>query len=208
MAKQIPVFRGTETERLEQAIKWVKRKVRLRRWTNQEIGKFFSKRTPREILDSGHAFYMNSCLDRTLVLMETLKANDFKPKMVSELLSVKGINVPHFALEMKIEGKTVCAQFIENGLAAISDGYKPFKAGVPGVRSIEIFRDSCENFSIDKNYFQALSKTRTGKNFSRVNMDAIIEKMKMDNTLRKHSNFKAKAASARFRKIRKRHRLI
>ena len=190
MAREIPIFEGTEMEKLVECIKWAKRNVLLKRWKNEQIERFFSKRSPNKILESGHTVYMNNCLDRTLVLMQALKKNNLQPTMVAELLEVKGIKAPHFAVELNLEGKPFFAHFITKGLAAVLPGnYVPYKAGQRNVTSLATYRIPGKHFTMRNNFFQAVKGATAESGVARVDMRIIIEKMKRDNTLETYRTF-------------------
>lgn len=51
----------------KEIISEVNKKVKRVYWTNEEIDKYFGRRSVEEILSSGETCFMNPCLDLTLV---------------------------------------------------------------------------------------------------------------------------------------------
>ena len=202
MPKEIPLFSGTEMEKVEQCIKWVKRNIQSTRWSDEKIERYLSKRTPKQIIDSGQVFYLRSCLDRTLVLIETLKRNGFQPTMVAELFELKGVKAPHFAIELNVEKQAYCAQFFNPDMATISPGkYKGFRLLKKQVKSIATHRIPGKNFSKDKTIFEAIKGTTAEKDAKYVSVKALIKKMKKENSLRRFMRFRMLSAAASIPKL-------
>lgn len=179
--KEIPIFKGTDIEKIQKCVRWVKKNVKLKRWKTEQIEKEFGNRTPKQIIESGNSFYMRNCLDRTVVAMEVLKRNGFQPKMLIETLQYQGQEGFHFALELQAGKKLHTIDFITMEQVNIYQGtYKNAR----GAKRIEIFSFPSEKFSMEKNLWDAIGKTTNdfGIKFS---LKTAKKKMARDNTKRR-----------------------
>ena len=74
---QLPVFRGSETQRVSKIIDWLFKNIKPRRWGAQEFEAKFFHRSPEQIIREGHVCYMLPCFDLGAVAAELLLANGF-----------------------------------------------------------------------------------------------------------------------------------
>ncbi len=82
----------------------VNKKVKRVYWTNQEIDKYFGRRSVQEILYSGETCFMNPCLDLTLVSSHLMSEKKIPHKLViEEHLPSNGFdfNRLHFVIEFQ-----------------------------------------------------------------------------------------------------------
>lgn len=193
MSKEIPVFSGSEIERIKKCVKWVKKNVKLKRWPDKRVEKEWSVRTPKQVLESGQTFYMGNCLDRTTVFLEVLKKNNFSPTMVLQILNHKRYGeFLHFAVEFKAGGKTHFADFVGGDKVIIKQG--EYKNHNPLIESIKVQRFPGKKFSMNKNFWESTGKNpmeHGAKNFS---IKKRIEGMKKDNKVARYYGFKAVSA--------------
>ena len=92
----------------KEIISEVNKKVKRVYWTNEEIDKYFGRRSVEEILSSGETCFMNPCLDLTLVSSYLISKKKIPHKLViEEHLPSNGFdfNRLHFVIEFQNNDK-------------------------------------------------------------------------------------------------------
>jgi len=177
---KLPVFSGTEMQRLQKCIRWVKRNVALQRWQNQRVAREFSVRSPKQIIASGQTFYMGNCLDRTIVLMQALKKNNFRPKMVVEGLEHSRYGrYMHFGIELKIGGKQHFVDFASRDKVLIGQGQ--YVNASKMVQRISVKRFPSALFSMKANFWNATGVTPKTLGLKDFSSEANVKRMQRDN---------------------------
>jgi len=73
-----------EIEIVKSIVSEVDKKVKRVYWTNEEVDKWFGKRSAKEIINNGTTCFMNSCLDVTLVSASIIYSKNIPYTLVIE----------------------------------------------------------------------------------------------------------------------------
>ncbi len=103
----LPVFAGTERQKVSKIIDWLFKNIKTKKWTREEFEKKLFSRTPEQVISEGHVCYMFPCVDLCAVASELLLANGFKPTIVLDRNVMKGESGFHMAVEFLLCGKPV-----------------------------------------------------------------------------------------------------
>ncbi|MFH0714910.1 MAG: hypothetical protein V1847_03545 [Candidatus Diapherotrites archaeon] len=149
----IPRFRGTELQKAKRCIEWTWAWLQKVDWPAEKVQEKLFKQTPAELIESRQVFYMNPCGPQTIVCVQALKANGFKPTVVVDLLKMHNAINPHFAIEFSVQGKPYFAEFKTSGVNFGKGKYS--KPWIKGAVSLERLRFSGEKFGMRKTISQA-----------------------------------------------------
>lgn len=167
---------------------WIDKKIKRIYWTNEEIDKWFGKRSIKEIIQNGTTSFMNPCFDLTLVSSYLLTQNNVNNTVViEEHLPTKEFNFSrlHFALDFT-DGTGIYHLNYKNGNNVyICSGIYPGRKDIPQAQTIRI-----PGAEINQNKFlyQNLNKnTTTG-----YSLEKNIQKLKQDNSRENYYQYKQK----------------
>jgi hypothetical protein len=119
----------------------VNEKVKRTYWTNEQIDKWFGRRSAKEILDNGTTCFMNPCPDLTFVSAYLMSSNNIEHNIViEEHLPTKEFpfNRLHFALEFQDKDKKYSLNYKKCNEVHISGGNYNGREDIPQAGIIRI----------------------------------------------------------------------
>jgi len=184
----------------------INKKVKKVYWTNDEIDKWFGKRSAKEIFDSGTACFMNPCLDLnlasgyliasrnipyTLIIEELLPTKDFNFDKSNLVLKYFNFNRLHFTLEFQdTEGKYVINHKRENEVHIFKGEY----GGRKDIPVAQIIKIPGEKINPDKPIYKNLGygslEDLIKNQFKGYSLEENLERLKKDNSLENYEHYK------------------
>ena len=183
---ELPVFEGSQMEKVSQILDWIGKNIEKRRWTDEEIEEKFAKRSAVEILNDGHTCYMNPCGDYTFVTAEILKRNGFDVTLVIEELKRphKEYAEIHFAIELSMDGEHYFIEYVTLDDARFEKGLFVDRFGDKYITGEKIRVDG-SRLNPFEHPFRALGITYEEdlpKAFRSYSLRPHLEQLKKDNT--------------------------
>ena len=179
---------GIDTAKI--IVEEVDNKVKRIYWTNNEIDKWFGKRSAKEIINSGHTCFMNPCSDLTLASSFIMDQNNIPHQwVVEEYLPTENFNFNrlHFVLEFKHNDKLYVLNYQKLNDVYIHEGGYNGRPDLPAHQTIKFPSKQIDfNKSLHKNITNSNLVTRLG-NYSLKNN---LNKLKQDNSMENYNNFK------------------
>lgn len=164
----------------------VNKKVRRVYWTNEQLDKWFGRRSAKEILDNGTTCFMNPCPDLTFVSAYLMSSNNIKHNIVvEEHFPTKEFpfNRLHFALEFQSKDKRYSLNYKKCNEVYISGGDYNGREDIPQAGMIRI---SGENLNPYKSIYENLgydSLEELIKNkFIGFSLEKNLSRLKQDNS--------------------------
>jgi hypothetical protein len=170
----------------KEIISEVNNRVRRIYWTNDEIDKYFAKRSATEILRNGFTGFMNPCLDLTLVSASMMTSRDVPYFFViEEHLPVPNFNFNrlHFALEFQSRDKNYFLNYKKDNEAHIGEGKYEGRKDLP---LSQIKRISREKINPDKPIYQNFGYETLNEflenEFCDYSLESNLYRLKLDNS--------------------------
>jgi len=196
----------TGIEFAKEIVSEVNKKVKRVYWTNEEINRYFGRRSAKEILDNGTTCFMNPCLDLnlasgflissknmhyTLVIEELLPAKDFNFDKSNLVLKDFNFNRLHFTLEFQdTGGKYVINYKRENEVCILKGEY----GGRKDIPVAQIIRIPGEKINPDKPIYRNLGygslEDLIENQFKGYSLGENLERLKKDNSLENYGHYK------------------
>lgn len=178
----------------EELVLEVDKKIKRTYWTNKEIDLQFGKRSAKEIIKSGHTFFMNPCLDITLVSSYILNQKKIPHKwIIEEHLPTKDFdfNRLHFVLELKKNDKLYVLNYKKLNEVYIYKGKYNGREDIPRAQIIKINGKKINpNKPLYKNFgYKNLEKMLRDK-FKDYSLEKNITRLKQDNSKENYELFK------------------
>jgi len=174
----LPVLTNDFESLTETMIAWMNNNVKVRRWTNQRIDRDFAKRSVSKILEQGDVFYMNPCLDYSLVLVQSLNQNKIKNYILCE--EEQQTNFPfhqlHFAIQIDLDSKVYFIDF--NGSTIVYAGEGIYSNPRSDIELLKSFRINSNKIKPGKNIFDIITEF----DFLNFDFNKQVAKLKNDNT--------------------------
>jgi len=163
----------------------VDKKVERAFWTNEEIDKYFAKRSAIEILKNGKTGFMNPCLDLTLVSASIMSSRDIPYFFViEEHLPTPNFNFNrlHFALEFQSRNQQYFLNYKKDNEVHIGKGIYEGRKDIPSSPIIRIpgdiinpYRPLCKSLGYDT--LDDLLKDK----FNDYSLESNMNRLKQDN---------------------------
>lgn len=174
----------------------VNKKVRRVYWTNEEIDKYFARRSAKQIIDSGTTCFMNPCFDLTLVSAYFISSQHIPHKFViEEHLPTKefDFNRLHFAIEFEHENKDYVINFKRGNEVYIFEGKYNGRKDIPRASMIKIPGTNINpyktlNDNLGYNNLEALTKDK----FVNYSLEKNLKRLKQDNSKIKYDLYRQK----------------
>ncbi|MCX6750817.1 MAG: hypothetical protein NTZ83_05140 [Candidatus Pacearchaeota archaeon] len=175
----------------------VNRKVKRVYWTNEEIDKFFGKRSAKEIIDNKTTCFMNPCLDLTLVSAYLMSSHNIKHDFVIEehpptkdfnfnksYLVLKDFNYRlHFALEFQHEGEEYSLDYKRENEVYIFKGKYNGREDIPRAGMIIIPGENINPYKpIYKNLGYNTLEELIKDKFKGYSLESNLNRLKQDNS--------------------------
>jgi len=179
------IFLMNSIETAKEIVNEVSRKIKRIYWTNEEIDKYFAKRSAKEILDSEQTGYRNPCLDLTLVSAYLFSANDIKHNLViEEHLPTKDFNFNrlHFVIEYSINGGINTLNYKTLNKVYLSEGEYSGRKDIPRASMIKIPGETINPYkSIYENLGYRSLDELTKNKFIGYSLEKNLNRLKQDN---------------------------
>jgi hypothetical protein len=174
----------------------INEKVKRIYWTNEEIDKYFAKRSAIDILRNGTTCFMNPCLDLTLVSASLMSSNEIKHDfIIEEHLPTKEFNFSrlHFVLEFQNEDKEYVLNYKRGNEVQIFEGKYNGRKDIPCAQIIrvsgkEINPEKTLSENIGYNNLEDLIKSK----FKGYSLKSNLNRLKQDNSKENYKLYKAK----------------
>lgn len=189
----IPKIEGTGLTRITNFVEWVDQNIVRAQWDNQRIENKYANRTPREIIEEGNVFYMNPCLDLTLVYTALANENGVGGNMVIEVYNAPSrldFNPIHLAMEFETEKGVVSVNHLGKEKVEIWPG--AYKERVAAKRAMHPIRMPVQKINPDLPIHKSLgfkSREECTRMFEGYSLRKHLDRMKQDNTLDNYSKF-------------------
>ena len=174
----------------------VNRKVKRVYWTNEEIDKFFGRRSVKEILDNGTTCFMNPCLDLTLVSSYFISSEKIPHQFVIEehLPTAEfDFNRLHFVIEFNNSDKNYAINYKRANEVYIVEGGYNGREDIPMASMIKIpgliinpYKNLNENLRYPN--LEELTKDK----FRGYSLEKNLNRLKQDNSKENYNLYKQK----------------
>lgn len=168
----------------------VDEKVKRTYWTNNEIDRFFGKRSAKEIIEQGNTCFMNPCSDVTLISSYIMNQNNISHKwIIEEFLPTKDFdfNRLHFVLEFEYQNKLHVLNYKKLNDVYIYEGIYNGRDDLPLAQTIR-FPSSKINF--DKSLHENIINSNLSNNLNGYSLEKNLARLKQDNSIENYNNFK------------------
>lgn len=124
---------------IDETLAWIGSNIERRKWTDNEIVAKFAKRGANQIMEDGHIFYLNPCVDFGLVFLELMKRKGIPGSLViEEMVDPRYGYSLHFATEVSSDGKTFYVDFPFQTYVIIAKGkYIDYDTSFDHIRDIQ-----------------------------------------------------------------------
>ncbi len=159
-------------------------------WTNQEIDKWFAKRSAKEIINNGHTCFMNPCSDLTFVTSFILSLNNLPHEwIIEEILPTKKFNFNrlHFALEFNLHDKLYVIDYKRNNEVYVFKGNYNRRENLP-IKQIIRFPD--DQIDLEKSLYENINNSNLKSYLKDYSLKENINKLKRDNSPENYKRFK------------------
>ena len=171
-------------------VKEVDNRIKRVYWTNDEIDKWFGKRSVEEILHSGNTCFMNSCSDVTLASSFLMNQHYISHRWVIEEYSPTehfDFNRLHFVLEFIHDKRMYVLNYQKLNDVYIYEGKYKGRKDLPNLQMMRIPKKKIHfNRSLHRNISNSDIESRL-KNYS---LEKNINRLKQDNSIENFENFK------------------
>lgn len=183
----------------------VNEKVKRVYWTNEQINRYFGKRSAKEILDSKQTCFMNPCSDLTLVSSYFMSSKGIKHDLIIEehapakdfnfdksKLVIKDFDYRlHFGIDFLYKGEKWGIDYKrENEVYIIKGGYNG-REDMPKISIIKMHGEEINPYrAIHKNLgYNSLEELIANK-FKGFSLEKNISRLKQDNNLNNFKEYK------------------
>jgi len=174
----------------------IDKKVKRIYWTNEEIDKYFAKRSAISILDSETTCFMNPCLDLTLASAAIMHSKDIPHVFViEEHLPTKEFpfNRLHFALEFKDERKNYVLNYKTGNRVYISEGNYNGRKDIPMAQIMRIPGKKINPYkTIYKNLGYDTLEELIKNKFKGYSLENNLNRLKRDNSEEEYKSYKTR----------------
>ncbi len=171
-------------------VKEVDNKVKRIYWTNDEIDKWFAKRSAKEILNSGNTCFMNPCSDITLVSSFIMSQKDIPHEwIIEEYLPTKDFNFNrlHFALEFKYDNRLHVLNYKKLNDVYIYEGEYNGGKDLP---LAQIIKFPSKQINFNKSLHEIINNSNIGSRLKNYSLEKNLSRLKQDNSIDNYNNFK------------------
>ena len=183
----------------KEIISEVNKKVKRVYWTNEEIDKYFGRRSVEEILSSGETCFMNPCLDLTLVSSYLISKKKIPHKLViEEHLPSNGFdfNRLHFVIEFQNNDKQSKEYFLNykraNEVYLLEGKYNGRQdlplAQILKIQGLKLNPKNPLYVNLGYKTLEEFSK----ENFKGYSLEKNISRLKKDNSIENYQKYKQK----------------
>ncbi|HOF43945.1 MAG TPA: hypothetical protein PKW70_00970 [Candidatus Pacearchaeota archaeon] len=183
----------------KEIISEVNKKVKRVYWTNEEIDKYFGRRSVEEILSSGETCFMNPCLDLTLVSSHLISKKKIPHKLViEEHLPSNGFdfNRLHFVIEFQNNDKQSKEYFLNykraNEVYLLEGKYNGRQdlplAQILKIQGLKLNPKKPLYVNLGYKTLEEFSK----ENFKGYSLEKNISRLKKDNSIENYQKYKQK----------------
>jgi len=177
-------------ELAESIIQKTDNKVKRIYWTNEEIDKWFGKRSAKNILESGNTCFMNPCSDLTLVSSFIMDQSAIPHEwIIEEHLPTEDFNFNrlHFALEFKYHGKIHILDYKRlNEVYAYEGEYN----GRPDLSTATSIKIPSTQIDLKKSLYEIISNSKIKDSLIDYSLEKNLNRLKQDNSLENYKSFK------------------
>jgi len=173
-------------EVINSLLEWLNSNIEKKRWDNDKLEQKFGKRSAMEILKDGDTFYMNPCLDYTLVTYEILRRNSFRPSIAIDELIQKlyDFHNLHFALEFKHKNQPYYLDFTQLNKVLLGRGmFSNERDDVTVFQTLRIRKE----LDPEKNIFENLSEYE--EKLMDFRIERVLKQIKKDNTPKTYKSY-------------------
>jgi len=159
-------------------------------WTNQEIDKFFGKRSAKEIIKDGTTCYMNPCSDLNLVSSYILFINNLPHEwIIEEILPTKEFNFSrlHFILEFKEDNHFYSIDYKRNNEVYIFNGKYNGREDLQIKQTIRIQN---HQINLEKSLYENINNSQLSNLLKNYSLEANLNRLKQDNYIENYERFK------------------
>jgi hypothetical protein len=174
----------------------VNKKVRRVYWTNEQIDKWFGRRSTQEIIKNGTTCFMNPCLELTLVSAYLMSSEQILHELIiEEHLPTKEFpfNRLHFAINFQYKNERCNLNYKRNNEVHI---FKEEYNGRGDIPRAQIIKIPGENINPYKNLYENLGYNTLedlikGK-FKGYSLESNLNRLKQDNSQENYRFYKEK----------------
>lgn len=174
----------------------VNNKIKRVYWTNEEIDKWFGKRSAKEIINNGTTCFMNSCLDVTLVSASIIYSKNIPYTLViEEHLPTKEFkfNRLHFVLEFEYDKNKYFLNYKRCNDVYIYEGVYNGRRDIPFAQIMRIPGKKINpNKSLHENLNYNNLEDLLKKEFRDYSLKTNLMRLKQDNSKENYYLFKQK----------------
>lgn len=178
----------SEIEIAKEIICHVSKTIKRIYWTNEEIDKWFGKRSAKEIIENGTSCFMNPCSDLALVSSYLLSKAEIPHRwVIEEYFPTEDFdfNRLHFVLEF---GKKVYGiNYKRNNEAHIFKGKYEGRNDLP---IKQIIRIPDRQINLEKSLYENISDSELRVLLKDFSLEGNINRLKKDNSIEKYKIFK------------------
>jgi hypothetical protein len=194
------------TELVKNIIFEVNKKVKRAYWTNEEIDKFFGRRSAQEIIQNGTTCFMNPCLDLTLVssylmssihiphqfiIEEHLPTKDFTYEKSNLVLKNFNFNRLHFALELQHQGEKYTLDYKKENEVYIYRGDYSEREDIPSAGRIIMPGEKINPYKpIYRNLGYDTLEDLIKDKFIEFSLEKNLDRLKQDNSKENYKFYK------------------
>ncbi|HPD82008.1 MAG TPA: hypothetical protein PK357_02815 [Candidatus Pacearchaeota archaeon] len=162
-------------------------------WTNEEIEKYFGKRSAQEIIQNGTTCFMNPCLDLTLVSAYLMTSRGIKHDLVIEehlLTKDFNFNKLHFLIEYYINGKINTLNYKRNNEVHIFNGNYSGREDIQNAQMIKIPGENINPYkNLNDNLGYSNLEDLIKDKFIGFSLEKNISQLKYDNSLKNFNDY-------------------
>jgi hypothetical protein len=184
----------------------VNKKVKRVYWTNEEIDKWFGRRSVKEIINNGTTCFMNPCLDLTLVASYLMSSKDINNQfIIEEHLPTKDFNFDksdlvlkdfkfnrlHFTIEFQHSNKNYILNFKRENEVYILEGEYNGREEIPRASMIKIPGEKINSYiPLYKNLGYATLDDLIKSKFNGYSLESNLKRLKQDNSEENYKFYK------------------
>ncbi len=178
----------------KEIISEVNERVKRVYWTNEEIDKFFAKRSANEIIQNRTTCYINPCLDLTLASAAILfSKNTPYFFVIEEHLPTQEFpfNRLHFALEFQYENKKYALNYKRCNEVYLYEGDYKGREDIPLAQIIRVSGESINPYRpLYKNLGYTTLNDLIKNKFKGYSLESNLNRLKQDNSEENYKLFK------------------
>ena len=171
----------------KEIISEVNNRVRRIYWTNDEIDKYFAKRSATEILRNGFTGFMNPCLDLTLVSASMIASRDIPYFfIIEEHLPTTNFdfNRLHFVLEFQSRDRQYFLNYKKDNEVHIGEGKYEGRKDIPLSQIKRISGEKINPYKpIYQNFGYETLNAFIENEFNGYSLESNLQRLKLDNSV-------------------------